>query len=85
MTSTNTATHIAASSWAKKWPSLLQQANISITDKQSEQLLILVSLLDKWNKAYNLTSVRVPEQMLSKHLIDSLVIRPHCRVNALLM
>lgn len=77
MTSTNTATNISASSWAKKWPSLLQQANISITDKQSEQLLTLVSLLDKWNRAYNLTSVRVPEQMLSKHLIDSLVIRPH--------
>lgn len=56
---------------------LLNDANITISDRQSEQLLTLVALLDKWNKAYNLTSVRIPEQMLSRHIIDSLVIRPY--------
>jgi 16S rRNA (guanine527-N7)-methyltransferase len=31
-------------------------------------------LLDKWNKAYNLTSVRDPMDMLVKHILDSVVV-----------
>jgi 16S rRNA (guanine527-N7)-methyltransferase len=34
-------------------------------------------LLHKWNKAYNLTSVRDPDAMLVKHILDSLVVSPH--------
>ena len=37
----------------------------------------LVLLLDKWNKAYNLTSVRDPMEMLVKHILDSLVVSPY--------
>lgn len=36
-----------------------------------------VGLLDKWNKAYNLTSVRDPQQMLVRHILDSIVVAPH--------
>lgn len=56
---------------------LLKQAEIDISFAQQQQLLQLVALLDKWNKAYNLTSVREPKQMLSRHIIDSLVVMPH--------
>lgn len=56
---------------------LLSQANIQITDHQKQQLLDFVRLLDKWNKAYNLTSVRDPEDMLVKHIMDSLVVSPY--------
>lgn len=56
---------------------LLSQANIQITDHQKQQLLDFVKLLDKWNKAYNLTSVRDPEEMLVKHIMDSLVVSPY--------
>ncbi|KAB0334381.1 16S rRNA (guanine(527)-N(7))-methyltransferase RsmG, partial [Klebsiella pneumoniae] len=35
-------------------------ADISLTDHQKNQLVAYVGLLDKWNKAYNLTSVRDP-------------------------
>jgi 16S rRNA (guanine527-N7)-methyltransferase len=38
----------------------------------SEQYLAYIALLDKWNKAYNLTAVKYPEQMLSRHVLDSL-------------
>lgn len=31
-------------------------------------------MLDKWNKAYNLTSVRDPQQMLIRHILDSIVV-----------
>lgn len=56
---------------------LLMQAGIVITDTQKTQLVQLVELLHKWNKAYNLTSVRDPDTMLVKHILDSLVVSPH--------
>lgn len=34
-------------------------------------------MLHKWNKAYNLTSVRDPQQMLVRHILDSIVVEPH--------
>ena len=57
--------------------SLLQQADISLSDQQKQQLLALVGLLHKWNKAYNLTSVREPEAMLVRHILDSIVVAPY--------
>lgn len=56
---------------------LLAQAEISLTDQQKQQLVDFVRLLDKWNKAYNLTSVRNPDEMLVKHIMDSLVVSPY--------
>ena len=56
---------------------LLMQAGIVITDTQKTQLVQLVELLHKWNKAYNLTSVRDPDAMLVKHILDSLVVSQH--------
>lgn len=58
----------------EKLDSLLRQADISLTDQQKSQLVKLVELLHKWNKAYNLTSVRDPQEMLVKHILDSLVV-----------
>ena len=42
----------------------------------AEGLLAYLALLQQWNRAYNLTAIRDPEQMLSKHLLDSLSIHP---------
>lgn len=56
---------------------LLEQAKLNLTDQQKEQLVGFVCLLDKWNKAYNLTSVRNPDEMLVKHIMDSLVVSQH--------
>lgn len=56
---------------------LLTQIDFQITQQQATQLVQLVELLDKWNKAYNLTSVREPSQMLIKHIMDSIVVSPH--------
>ncbi|MCH1932241.1 16S rRNA (guanine(527)-N(7))-methyltransferase RsmG, partial [Shewanella sp. A25] len=55
----------------------LAEANITATVEQQQQLIAFVGLLHKWNKAYNLTSVREPEQMLIRHIMDSLVVSPH--------
>lgn len=53
---------------------LAKQASIELTEKQLQQLVGYVELLDKWNKAYNLTSVRDPQQMLIRHIMDSIVV-----------
>lgn len=60
-----------------KLSALLKSANISLTDRQKQQLVGYVDMLHKWNKAYNLTSVRDPEQMLIRHILDSIVVAPH--------
>lgn len=61
----------------KTLSTILNQADLEINDSQLNAWLDYVKLLDKWNKAYNLTSVRDPKEMLSKHILDSLLIAPH--------
>ncbi|RJG39193.1 16S rRNA (guanine(527)-N(7))-methyltransferase RsmG [Motilimonas pumila] len=60
----------------KKLELLLKKTDLSVSDQQKTQLIGLVNLLHKWNKAYNLTSVRQPEDMLVKHIMDSIVVSP---------
>lgn len=55
---------------------LLAQSSIKLSDKQVSQLIQYVEMLVKWNKAYNLTSVRDPSDMLVKHIMDSLMVGP---------
>ncbi len=55
----------------------ISKTSLTVTEQQREQLVGYVQLLDKWNKAYNLTSVRDPMEMLVKHILDSLVVSPH--------
>lgn len=47
---------------------------LSLTEQQTQQLMAYLTLLVKWNKAYNLTAVRNPDEMVSRHLLDSLSI-----------
>ncbi len=56
---------------------LLNSTALLLTEQQKEQLIQLVLLLNKWNKAYNLTSVRDPMDMLVKHILDSIVVSPY--------
>ncbi len=57
---------------------------ISLNDEQFQQLLAYVALLVKWNKVYNLTSVRDADQMISRHILDSLAILPYLTGDSLL-
>ncbi|ELR64192.1 rRNA small subunit 7-methylguanosine (m7G) methyltransferase GidB [Photobacterium marinum] len=58
---------------------LIAQTDLEVTEQQLEQLVGYVGLLHKWNKAYNLTSVRDPDEMLVKHIMDSIVVSTHLR------
>ena len=49
---------------------------IALNDLQQTQLLTYLAMLAKWNKTYNLTSIRDPDQMMTHHLLDSLAVVP---------
>ena len=54
-----------------------RELGIALSEHQHAQLLAYLALLIKWNKAYNLTAVRNPDEMVSRHLLDSLSILAH--------
>jgi 16S rRNA (guanine527-N7)-methyltransferase len=51
---------------------------------QLQQLSDYLQLLVKWNGAYNLTAVRDPAQMVTRHLLDSLAVAPHLQADRLI-
>lgn len=52
-------------------------APLGCSAEQVAQLLTFLRLLAKWNRAYNLTAIRDPQQILRLHILDSLSIAPH--------
>jgi len=44
-----------------------------------DQMIQYINLLAKWNRTYNLTAVRDPKQMITRHLLDSLSILPYIK------
>ncbi len=42
-----------------------------------DRLLAFGELLLKWNKVYNLTAIRSPQELITHHLLDSLAVLPH--------
>ncbi len=61
----------------KKLHKLIDKTDLIIRDQQIDSLVAYVEMLDKWNKAYNLTAVRDPSDMLIKHIMDSIVVSPY--------
>jgi 16S rRNA (guanine527-N7)-methyltransferase len=54
----------------------LKELNIPSDENKLESLLAFIKLIDKWNKAYNLTAVRNQEKMARLHMLDSLAVLP---------
>ena len=54
----------------------LSYFDIEADDQQIDLLNRYLNLLEKWNKAYNLTAVRNINDMLERHLVDSFSIAP---------
>ncbi|WP_440224005.1 16S rRNA (guanine(527)-N(7))-methyltransferase RsmG [Dokdonella sp. MW10] len=55
----------------------LAALSLSLPDTTVERLLDYVDLLVRWNAAYNLTAVRDPAEMVTRHLVDSLAVLPY--------
>jgi 16S rRNA (guanine527-N7)-methyltransferase len=55
----------------------LEELGLRLGRPARKKLLDFAELLEKWNRVYNLTSIRGAEQVVSGHLLDSLAIVPH--------
>ena len=55
----------------------IQQLQLSLTAPMQQKLIDYVLLLHKWNKTYNLTAIQAPEEMIIRHILDSLAIVPY--------
>ena len=55
----------------------MRELNLNCSSLQLEKLLKYLELLQRWNKAFNLTAIRDPLQMVRLHLLDSLAIHPY--------
>lgn len=55
----------------------LKALGLALTPQQVDRLMAYLGLLVKWNRAYNLTAVRDPAEMVSRHLLDSLSVLPY--------
>ena len=55
----------------------IAELGLELSPQAQQKLLDYLALLQKWNKVYNLTSIRDAEQMIGHHLLDSLAVLPH--------
>ena len=53
---------------------LLKSTQGGASEAVVERLIDYLFLLEKWNKVYNLTSIRNIDEMFTKHILDSLVV-----------
>lgn len=54
----------------------LEQAGLGVSAAQQRQMMEYLTLLQKWNQVHNLTAVKDVADMISLHLLDSLVVKP---------
>lgn len=54
----------------------IAELGLTLPAGAAEQLTAYLALLVKWNKVYNLTAIRNPEEMVTHHLLDSLAVLP---------
>ena len=55
----------------------LAALNLPLSEAAQQKLLAYAALMAKWNKVFNLTALRDPQQILTHHLLDSLSLVPH--------
>jgi 16S rRNA (guanine527-N7)-methyltransferase len=56
--------------------SAIQCLDQSFPDDTAEKLLVVLDELERWGRRFNLTAIRDPEEMITAHILDSLVARP---------
>ena len=50
---------------------------LALAQETVDRLLAFGELLLKWNKVYNLSAIRSPQELITHHLLDSLAVLPH--------
>ncbi|MCB1898233.1 16S rRNA (guanine(527)-N(7))-methyltransferase RsmG [Cognatazoarcus halotolerans] len=54
----------------------LTEMRLELPPSAEERLVAFAELLNKWNRVYNLTAIRDPQQVVTHHLLDSLSVLP---------
>lgn len=54
----------------------LQEMNISLPSESLDKLIEFLRMMVKWNRVYNLSAIKEPDQMVLLHLLDSLSVMP---------
>lgn len=62
--------------WVPRIAGAVRELGIPIEADQIRRLLALVALMARWNRVHNLSSVRDPDEMVPRHLLDSLSVGP---------
>ncbi len=62
----------------------LTQMGLHFSVPVQQKLVHYIQLIARWNKAFNLTAIRDVEEMVSKHLLDSLAVQPYVEGNHIL-
>jgi 16S rRNA (guanine527-N7)-methyltransferase len=75
----NTDQAAAQESWPGVLTAGLAELGIVLDAAQRETLLAYLRLLAKWNRAFNLTAIRDPREMVPRQLLDSLSVLPQLR------
>lgn len=55
----------------------IENLGLVLPPDTAQRLVDYIELLHRWNRTFNLTAVRQPQQMVSRHLLDSLAVLPH--------
>ncbi len=55
----------------------LKQMGLHHSVEVQQKLVHYIQLIARWNKTFNLTAIRDVEEMVSKHLLDSLAVQPY--------
>jgi len=55
----------------------LKQMGLYYSVETQQKLVHYIQLIARWNKTFNLTAIRDVEEMVNKHLLDSLVVQPY--------
>lgn len=62
--------------WQQQLAAGLERMELHLEADQRQTLVAYLTLLMKWNRAYNLTAVRDPQAVVSRQLLDSLAVLP---------
>jgi 16S rRNA (guanine527-N7)-methyltransferase len=63
-------------SLARRVAHIAQAVGVALDERQRSQLTLYLQLLHKWNRVYNLTSIRDMDEALTVHLADCLAALP---------
>jgi 16S rRNA (guanine527-N7)-methyltransferase len=55
----------------------LAATGVALPPEARGKLDAYLALLAKWNRTYNLTAIREPEQMITHHVLDALAVLPY--------